>query len=68
MCMLGWGYRFCEKKMLIKSDMTEKAAEKFPKKFGKIYKSGRTKDAEKFMEVFPEIYESKMKVYNLINL
>ena len=45
MCMLGWGYRFCEKRTLIKSDITGKEAEKFVK----IYKNGRTKEAEKFM-------------------
>ena len=35
MCMLGWGYRFCEKRMLIENGMT---------KFDNICKSGLTED------------------------
>ena len=64
--MLGWGYRFCEKRMLIKSGMTENKAEKFIKIFDKIYKSGLTKEAMEFRKCFRKIYGSKMKVNDLI--
>ena len=37
--MLGWGYRFCGKRMLIKSGMTNKEAEKFIKIFDEVYKT-----------------------------
>ena len=55
--MLGWGYRFCEKRILIKSGMTDKEAAKFRKKFDNIYKSGLTEEAEQFMDVFGRIYK-----------
>ena len=53
--MLGWGYRFCEKRMLIKNGITEGEAEKFIKKFEKIYKSGLNEEAEHFRDAFFEI-------------
>ena len=37
--MLGWGYCFCDKRMLIKSGMTNKEAEKFIKIFDEVYKT-----------------------------
>ena len=49
--MLGWGYRFCEKSMLIKSEMTSKEADKFMTKFDNIYKSGLTEEAREFNAV-----------------
>ena len=64
--MLGWGYRFCEKKMLIESEMTEKEADKFIKKLNKIYKSEWNEEAAKFRKYFTTFYESKIKVYDLI--
>ena len=42
--MLGWGYRFCEKRMLIENGMTTKEADKFMTKFDNICKSGLTED------------------------
>ena len=66
MCMLGWGYRFCEK--LSKSDMIGKEAEKFTKKFDKIYKNERIKEIGEFKSLFPEIFKKIMRVYDLIYL
>ena len=37
--MLGWGDRFCGKRMLIKSGMTNKEAKKFIKIFDEVYKT-----------------------------
>ena len=54
--------------MLIKSDITGKKAEKFTKKFDKIYKKERIKETEKFMRVFPETYKNIMRVHDLIYL
>ena len=42
--MLGWGYRFCEKRMLIENGMTTKEADKFMTKFDNMYISGLTED------------------------
>ena len=64
--MLGWGYRFCEKKMLIESEMTEKEADIFIKMFDKIYKSEWNEEAAFFRKHLRTLYESKMKVYDLI--
>ena len=64
--MLGWGYHFCEK--LIKSDMIRKEAEKFTKKFDKIYKNERIKEIGEFKSLFPEIFKKIMRVYDLIYL
>ena len=50
--MLGWGYRFCEKRMLIKRKMTTKEADKFMTKFDNIYKSGLTEEAKKFQTMY----------------
>ena len=66
MCMLGWDYRFCEK--LNKSDMIGKEAEKFTKKFDKIYKNERIKEIGEFKSLFPEIFKKIMRVYDLIYL
>ena len=53
--MLGWGYRFCEKRMLIKNEITEGEAEKFIKKFEEIYKSGLNEEVEHFRDAFIKI-------------
>ena len=37
--MLGWGYRFCGKRMLIKSGVTNKEAETFIKILDEVYKT-----------------------------
>ena len=47
--MLGWGYRFCEKKMLIENEMTTKEADKFMTKFDNIYKGGLTEEAKQLL-------------------
>ena len=64
--MLGWGYRFCEKKMLIESEMTEKDAEKFIKKFDKVYKSEWNEEVQIFKMNCEILYGSKVKVDDLI--
>ena len=50
--MLGWGYRFCEKRMLIKREMTTKEADKFMAEFDNVYKSGLTEEAKKFQAMY----------------
>ena len=54
--MLGWGYRFCEKRMLIKREMTTKEADKFMTKFDNIYKSGLTEEAKQFREMYKKFH------------
>ena len=48
--------------------MIGKEAEKFTKKFDKIYKNERIKEIEEFMRLFPEIFKKIMRVYDLIYL